>query len=115
MPQSTTRAICGALAACLLVACDPTEHTRPVTIRNDTSATVVLRICDSFTCNNLNDQFPSGESIKENVSMDFNPNEFLIVDMRGKTLGCLDVATHPVPNSPVNISAMEPCRSGSSP
>jgi len=43
-----------------IASCDPTEDARSITIRNDTAHTVVLQVCDSFTCNNLNDRLRPG-------------------------------------------------------
>jgi hypothetical protein len=88
---------------------DPTDEARPVTIRNDTSGAVVLRVCDSFGCNNLNDRLAPRAETLENVSTDENPYEILVVDASGKRAGCLEAATRPVPQVPIAVSAMTEC------
>ena len=106
------RALCVvAVCASLAAACsDPTEGSRAVSIRNDTSNAVVIRVCDSASCNNLNDRLNAGAETAENVSTAENPYEFLIVDSHGHRLGCLEVATRPVPQTPVAVSTMSACR-----
>jgi len=99
-----------AALALIAVACtDPTEAARAIVIHNDTATPVVLRICDSFGCNHLNDHIETGASIGENVSVEKDPYSFLIVDEKGRTLGCLKVRTHPVTQEPVQIIAASPC------
>jgi hypothetical protein len=93
-----------------VASCDPTEDARAITIRNDTAHPVVLQVCDSFTCNNLNDRLRPGEDTPENVSVADNPYEFLVVNDHGKRLGCLEVATSPVPDKAVRVSRMTRCQ-----
>jgi hypothetical protein len=86
---------------------DPTEDARPVTIKNDTQQTIVLRVCDSFGCENLNDRLRPGQQVPENVSTSGNPYRFQVTDSAGHQLGCLPVDTSPVPSKAVLVSSME--------
>jgi hypothetical protein len=86
-----------------------------VTITNDLTQPVVLQLCDSFGCGHLNDRLLPGVEIAENVSTSLNPYNFLVVDDAGRELGCLQVATDPVPVDPVPVSSLGrgdsvPCR-----
>jgi hypothetical protein len=94
-----------------IASCDPTEDARSIMIRNDTAHPIVLQVCDSFTCNNLNDRLRPAEDNPENVSVDDNPYEFLVVNDNGKRLGCLEVPTSPVPDHAVRVSAITRCHS----
>lgn len=93
-----------AASACL----DPTEDARPVTIKNDTQQTIVLRLCDSFECDNLNDRLRPGQQVPENVNTSENPYRFQVTDSAGQQLGCLAVDTNPVPTEMVPVSSMKP-------
>jgi hypothetical protein len=93
------------LTGCLGLGAD----VRAVTIRNDTEKEVILKICDSFGCDNLNDHVAPGESIRENVSSDFDPYEFLVVDDSGQRLGCLEIPTRPVRTSAIVVSSLVEC------
>ena len=103
------------LAVALSGCSDPTEDSRGVIIRNDLPHSVVLKFCDSFGCDNLSDRIDPGEENPENVSVEFNPYAFLVVDPSGRAIGCLEVPTDPMPTAPVVISTLNrdldaPCR-----
>ena len=84
-----------------LVACDPSAvDVFAVTIKNDTSASVVIEYCgsDCSTVYYTNTVAPQG-SIAENTSTE-NLDEYIrIKDDSGKVLGCLNLKFSSVPSS----------------
>lgn len=71
---------------------DPTEQTFSVTLRNDTSSTVVLKQCD-VDCSSFHSVFRlvPGRTAAVNTSSWGADNWWVVADQGGRTLGCLDL------------------------
>jgi len=68
---------------------DPTESTFAVTLRNDTSAPVVVGMC-AATCRSFHERvrLEPGHSVAVNTSADNVANWWSVSDAVGKTVGC---------------------------
>lgn len=101
--------VLAAVVAGTVTACDADGYVQPVTIKNDLQQAIDLRVCDSFSCDHLNDHVAPGQAIEENVDTGTNPYPFQIVDASGRLLGCLNIRTKPLPSSPVLVSTLGRC------
>ncbi len=69
---------------------DPTEQEFTVTLRNDTSRTVVLKQCD-VRCDTFHeiDQLTPGRTVEVNVSDQDVTNSWVVASTSDQILGCL--------------------------
>lgn len=72
---------------------DPTDQAFTVTVRNDTSATVVVKQCDS-TCETFHetDRISPGADVAVNTSSDGIADWWAVTDTSGSLLGCLPLS-----------------------
>jgi hypothetical protein len=91
---------------------DPTEHSFPVTIRNDTAAVVVVRQCD-VTCASFHEtnHLKPGAEVMENATDEADVTEWLVVTTtHGMRLGCIALHfDHKVRGLVELVSRIGPC------
>lgn len=90
---------------------DPTSSVFTLAVENDTSSTVVLKQCD-VACNAFHeeDRLSPGERVNVNTSAADVPNWWLIADMHGTVLGCLNLQySHKITGLVVHVSSMGTC------